>query len=234
MPPQNRVSPRGELVATPERGMFWGNRGCLVDDHAALVRYSRGKNWLVCELEFKGIKRVQWSPRRLTELYFLDEATALAAGHRPFAECRRPAYLEFKAAWQSAHRTADGATAIDAVLHADRLLSAGVQRTYSVALADLPDGTMIDLDGSCWLVLGDELREWTFAGYRARRPRPPAGTGTVVTPASTVRTLAAGYRPVPQSPAVSQIEITTSTSPGLRIPAADVGRSDKRSAPERW
>lgn len=203
MPQQNRVRPTGELVATPERGMFWGNRGCLVDDHGSLARYSRGRNWLVCVLEFKGIKRVQWSPRRVTELYFLDEATALAAGHRPRAECRRPAYREFKAAWQSAHRTDEGATDIDAALHADRLLSAGVPKTHSADLADLPDGTMIEMDGSSWLVLANELLEWTFAGYHTRRPRSSVGVAAVLTPAATVRTLAAGYRPVLHPSAVS-------------------------------
>ncbi len=92
MPRQNRVTPYGELIAVPERGMFWGNRGVLVDGQSRLARYSRGQAWAICELAFKGRRRQQWSPGRLTELYFLDEATGLAAGHRPCGECRYRAW----------------------------------------------------------------------------------------------------------------------------------------------
>lgn len=196
MPRQNRLRPDGMLVATPERGMFWGNRGCLLNDHAAVVRYSRGKNWLVRVLEYKGIRRTQWSPRRLIELYLLDEATALGAGHRPCGECRVLAYRAFKSAWRLAHHNADGATDIDARLQTDRLVSPGVKRTYFASPAELPDGTIFEIGESFWLVLGDELLEWTFAGYRERRARPRDGEIRVMTPAATVRTLAAGFRPV--------------------------------------
>ena len=99
MPRQNRVTPYGELIAVPDRGMFWGNRGPLLDREGRLVRYSRGPAWVICVLSFKGRRRQQWTPGRLTELYFLDEATGLAAGHRPCGECRYREYQAFKHAW---------------------------------------------------------------------------------------------------------------------------------------
>jgi hypothetical protein len=103
MPRQNRVTPSGELIAVADRGMFWGNRGVLVDGRSRLARYSRGRTWAICVLSYKGIRRVQWSPGRLTELYFLDEATGLAAGHRPCGECRYRDYQAFKRCWATAH-----------------------------------------------------------------------------------------------------------------------------------
>jgi hypothetical protein len=99
---RNRVTPYGELIAVPARGMFWGNRGALVDSDGSLARYSRGKAWMICVLSYKGIRRQQWTPGRLTELFFLDEATALAAGHRPCGECRYRDYQEFKHCWATA------------------------------------------------------------------------------------------------------------------------------------
>src|SRR6201993_4325710 len=102
MPRQNRVTPYGELIAVPDRGTFWGNRGALLDREGRLARYSRGQAWAICVLSFKGRRRQQWAPRRLTELYFLDEATGLAAGHRPCGECRYADYQAFKRAWASA------------------------------------------------------------------------------------------------------------------------------------
>jgi hypothetical protein len=154
----NRVTPYGEVIAVPDRGMFWGNRGALVDGDGRLARYSRGKAWMICVLSYKGIRRQQWTPGRLTELFFLDEATALAAGHRPCGECRYQAYQEFKRCWASAFsdparaqtRAASGETRgtlgearavpgwrgialpgvreIDARLHADRLAAPSERR----------------------------------------------------------------------------------------------------------
>jgi hypothetical protein len=193
MPRQNRVTPYGELVAVPDRGMFWGNRGVLVDRHGRLARHSRGRAWIICVLEYKGRRRQQWSPGRLTELFFLDEATGLAAGHRPCGECRYRDYQRFKQAWTDG---ALGVQAIDARLHADRLAGPGVRRTYQAPLPGLPDGTMIEVDGTPWLVCGGKLLAWTPAGYVDRRTETPAGPVTVITPRATVAALAAGYRPV--------------------------------------
>jgi hypothetical protein len=194
MPRQNRVTPYGELEAVEARGTFWGNRGHLLDSQGNLARYSRGKLWLICVLEFKGRRRTLWQPGRLTELFFLDEATGLAAGHRPCGECRYPRYQEFKRAWAQAFPGPVSAGAMNERLHADRLASPGVRRTYHAQLDTLPDGTMIELDGAPWLVLGDRLLGWGHGGYDEERDRPGAEV-TVLTPRATVAVLAAGYRP---------------------------------------
>ena len=208
MPRQNRVTPHGELLAVPDRGMFWGNRGPLLDREGRLARYSRGQAWAICVLSFKGRRRQQWRPGRLTELYFLDEATGLAAGHRPCGECRYREYQAFKRAWADAAPGAGlpgaglpsgslpGAPEIDARLHADRLAGPGVRRTYRAPLAGLPSGTMVDLGGAPWLVHDGRLLAWTPGGYRQRPVEAPAGPVTVITPRATVAVLAAGYRPV--------------------------------------
>jgi hypothetical protein len=196
MPRQNRVRPDGRLVATPERGLFWGNRGPLLDRAGELARYSRGRNWIICVLEFKGRHRTVWTPGRLTELFFLDEATGLAAGHRPCGECRSADYRRFKEVWSRAlpdePATAPG---IDARLHADRLQAPGRRRTYVESVAALPDGAMITLAGEPWLVHGPDLLEWTFGGYRRARPRSAVERAEVLTPQATVAVLRAGYRP---------------------------------------
>ena len=168
----------------------------MLNARGELVRRSRGRNWLVCQLEFKGRRRIQWRPDRLTELYFLDEPTALAAGHRPCGECRHQDYRRFKASWASAHPDAgDRAVDIDRRLHADRLGPQGA-RTHVAPLASLPDGTMVDQDDRFWLVRGAFLYGWTFGGYDAVRPRsvfPPDVPDR--TPRATVATLRAGYHP---------------------------------------
>ena len=193
---QNRVTPYGELVAVPDRGMFWGNRGVLVDRQGRLARYSRGRAWIICLLEYKGRRRQQWTPGRLTELFFLDEATGLAAGHRPCGECRYRDYQRFKQALGDGADAAPGAQVIDARLHADRLAGPGIRRTYQAPLPALPDGTMIELGGAPWLVYGGKLLAWTPAGYLDRPALVPAGPVSVITPRATVAALAAGYRPV--------------------------------------
>jgi hypothetical protein len=212
MPRQNRVTPHGELIAVPDRGMFWGNRGSLLDAEGRLARYSRGRAWAICVLEYKGRRRQQWAPGRLTELYFLDEATGLAAGHRPCGECRYRDYQAFKRAWAAAHgggeagvagvadRTevagVSGVQGIDSALHASRLAGPGIRRTYRARVADLPEGAMVEVDGAPWLVFGGGLLAWTPGGYRDRRATDGAVAVTVITPRATVATLAAGYPPV--------------------------------------
>ena len=197
MPRQNRVTPYGALIAVPDRGMFWGNRGVLHDPQGRLVRYSRGRAWAICVLDYKGRRRQQWAPGRLTELFFLDEATGLAAGHRPCGECRYRDYQAFKRAWAAAHGGGPhGVQAIDERLHADRLARPGVRRTYQAPLAGLPEGTMVEAADAPFLVYGGRLLAWTPGGYLDRPPPEPAATVTVITPRATVAVLAAGYRPV--------------------------------------
>ena len=195
MPRQNRVTPYGELIAVPDRGMFWGNRGPLLDREGRLARYAARPAWPICVLSFKGRRRQQWTPGRLTELYFLDEATGLAAGHRPCGECRYREYQAFKQAF-AAGGEALGAPEIDARMGASRLVRPGVRRTYQAPLAGLPSGTMVDIGGEPWLVTDGRLLAWTPGGY-AERPAPvPCGPVTVITPQVTVAVLAAGYQPV--------------------------------------
>jgi hypothetical protein len=199
MPRQNRVTPYGELVAVPDRGMFWGNRGPLLDREGRLARYARGRAWATCVLSFKDRRRQQWTPGRLTELYFLDEATALAAGHRPCGECRYRDYQVFKHAWArgvSPGRALPGAPEIDARMHASRLVRPGVRRTYQAPLAGLPAGTLVDIGGDPWLVHDGGLLAWTPGGYRERLAEIPGTPVTVITPQVTVAVLAAGYQPV--------------------------------------
>ena len=162
-----------------------------------MVRHHRGRLWIVCVLEFHGRYRTQWRPGRLTELYFLDEPTALAAGHRPCGECRHQDYRRFRDAWETAHPDdARGAREIDRRLHADRLADDGGQRTHREHLAALPDGVLITHDGGSWLVRGPSLHPWSFGGYASPEPRSGfPGEVTVLTPRGTVDTLRAGYDP---------------------------------------
>jgi hypothetical protein len=141
-----------------------------------------------------------WAPGRLTELFFLDEATGLAAGHRPCGECRYRAYASFKRAWAATHPGQPAsAPAIDAGLHTDRLSGPGVRRTFDADAGELPDGAMAELDGRYWLVRGGTLLAWSPGGYGERRPA--RGQVTAITPRSTVAVLAAGYQPVLHSSA---------------------------------
>jgi hypothetical protein len=203
MPKQNRVTPFGEIVATPERGTFMGNRGVLHDDAGQMRRPWQVKRWLVCVLEFRGRKRQVMRPGHYTELFFLDEATALAAGHRPCAECRHARFLAFCNAWGTANPSEGGssrptATAIDDRLHAERIASGRSKRSFMGSLDELPDGTIATIAAwgeQAYLVLGDHLLAWSPKGYGERRLRPKGAEAKVLTPKSTVETIRAGYVP---------------------------------------
>jgi hypothetical protein len=196
MPRQNRVTPFGDIVALPGRGMLMGNRGILHDAGGRIVRYAQVRRWIACLTEFRGRHRVVMRPGSYTELFFLDEVTALAAGHRPCAECRRQDYERFREAWRRWRRgPAPTADAMDVELHRDRLAAPRVKRTYRESLSKLPDGSYVALEGSAWLVWRDELLGWSMDGYRDRRARGATREVAVLTPRSIVRTIAAGYRP---------------------------------------
>lgn len=188
MPRQNRVTPFGDIVATPERGTFTGNRGVLHDPSGRIVRAWRLRRWIVCALRYKKLKRVVMTPNRWTELFFLDEAAALAAGHRPCAFCRRPAFDAYRAA-AGIPRADD----IDDRLHAERL-EGPAKRTFAAPLADLPDGVFVVVNETPCLLWEGELLAWSAGGYtgRVRRPR---GTVNVLTPPTSVAALRAGYTP---------------------------------------
>jgi len=201
VPLQNRVTPTQEIVAVPARGLLMGNRGCLHDENRRLnVARWRSALWITCSLVWKDWRRDVMPPGRWTALFFLDEATALAAGHRPCAECQRPRFEHFRALWAAANpRWVGGpcpaAPALDAALHAERLTADGSQRTYAAALAGLPDGVFVRLPGDppAYLVLGQALLHWTPFGYDQALARPAGGRVQVLTPRSVVKTLAAGY-----------------------------------------
>jgi hypothetical protein len=191
MPLQNRVTPLGELIADPARGLVYGNRGCLHDHTGRIRRRYNGKRWIACRLEFRGWKRGPLlQPGKFTELFFLDEATAFAAGHRPCALCRREDYKRFCEIWSTLHPGQAGADAIDAQLHAER------QRHSHAPFDELPDGAFVLGDGSPLLVLGSELFRWTPSGYTERRARPRRGTAVVITPPSLAVVLQAGWNGV--------------------------------------
>lgn len=198
MPLQNRVTPFSELIADPSRGFVYGNRGCLHDEHGRVRRRYNGKRWIACRLQFRGwLRRPLLQPGRFTELFFLDEATAFAAGHRPCALCRREDYLRFVAIWRELHPGQVGADAIDEQLHAERVdPDTRGQRRHRAPVDELPDGAFVLHEGEPWIVLGSELARWTSAGYVERRRRATGEEASLITPPSLVAVLRARWQPV--------------------------------------
>jgi hypothetical protein len=188
------VTPFGDVVALAGRGLVLGNRGILHDDHRTIVRPWQVRRWIACRLEWKGIRRVVMRPHRYTELFFLDEATAFAAGHRPCAECRNADYRRFKSLWQACFGEPVSAETMDDEIHAHRLQKRQ-KVTYRCELDDLPDGTFVALDGRAWLVLDSELLAWSDRGYDERRARPVRTEVEVLTPRPIVEVIKAGYVP---------------------------------------
>ena len=200
----NRVLPTGEIVAVPLRGTFMGNRGILhgADQTLGPARW-RHPHWICCVLSFKDRHRTPMTTGRYTELFFLDEAVALAAGHRPCAECRRADYLRFLDAWERAHGDRPRTAGIDRVLHAARVEPrTRRQRRHEADLATLPDGTFVLHAVAPALVRGDRLHPFGPGAYRPPIPRPRSGAVQVLTPAPLVAVLHAGY-PVALHPSVT-------------------------------
>jgi hypothetical protein len=197
-PRRNRVTPLSELIADPARGLVYGNRGCLHDAHGQIRRRYAGRRWIACRLRFRGWHRAPlMQPGRFTELFFLDEATAFAAGHRPCALCRRADYDRFGAIWRELHPGDATAGAIDGRLHGERVdpRTRG-QRRRAAPLDTLPDGAFVIRAGAPHLILGNELLRWTAGGYAAKsEPRPPSAPAELITPPSLVAVLHAGWRP---------------------------------------
>jgi hypothetical protein len=201
MPLRNRVLPDGEVVALDARGTFMGNRGgVLHNDRKQIVRPYASRRWITCVLEFKGRQRVVMSPGLYTELFFMDEATALAAGHRPCAECRRPRFNEFKEAWRRAeeHSSVEKVRAddMDQKLHPARIGKHGEKVTYEAPLPSMPDGSMVQISGANYLVWGSALALWSPEGYRSKISRDDELTVTVLTPEPIVRCIRDGYKPM--------------------------------------
>jgi hypothetical protein len=192
-PLQNRVDPFGEWHAVPARGAFLGNRGGRLHgaDRTLGRRRWTSRRWIVCVCEFRGRRREVWGAG-YTELFFLDEPTALAAGHRPCFECRREAAKAFVSAFPGEAKDAD---AIDAALHRERL-DGRLKRLCRAPLAALPDGAFVTIDGRPHALRAGTLRPWSFSGYGAATAFEGDDEADVLTPRSTVAALAAGYRPV--------------------------------------
>lgn len=197
MPLQNRVTPLGEIIADPGRGTLMGNRGILHDENRE-IGPSRWKHkaWIACSLGFRGRRRTPMTPGRYTELFFLDEATALAVGHRPCAECRRADFNAYRAAWAKAQgldAPPPSAKAMDDVLHVHRVKPRLREQVHhSRTAADIPDGAFVLIDGAAWLVWKRRLLRWSAGGYD-RVGELPGGLLTVVTPKPSLKALAAGY-----------------------------------------
>jgi hypothetical protein len=187
VPLRNRVTPLGELIADPARGLVYGNRGCIHDDTGRIRDRMPTRRWIACRLQFKGWHRkALLQPGKFTELFFLDEATAFAAGHRPCALCRREDYNRFLELVDG-----QGADAIDERLHGERL-DGRERRFHPVAPGTLPDGAFVLREGEPWLVLGGELLRWTPAGYTERASLMP-GRARAITPPTLVELLRAGW-----------------------------------------
>ena len=197
MPLQNRVDPFGELFATPSRGLFMGNRGGRIHTGGRTLTKRRwaSRQWICCVLDFKSRQRDVWG-RYYTELFFLDEVTALAAGHRPCFECRRKDAQAFAAAWRQAFKLLrrPRAEEMDLVLHAGRL-DGRAKRLHRRSIDGLSDGAFIVLEQGAWVVRGKTLLRWTPKGYDTSKRRPRGTMVDVLTPPAVIGALAAGYRP---------------------------------------
>jgi hypothetical protein len=225
MPRRNRIDPWGDLHAVAARGLFTGNRGCVVDDHEQVVRHHGSQLWISCLTAFRGWRVALARPRRWTPLFFLDDAVALAAGHRPCATCRGEAYAAYR---DAVTRAAGGsrpllAWQLNARLHAERhrpgrgLVRAGDRLVWTAPHAELPDGAIVVApDGAPQLVAGDRLLRFSFEGWGEATARPTRGDARVMTPPTSVAALRHGYAPV------------------LRSEERRVGKECRRLCRSRW
>ena len=196
---QNRVDPLGNIIRTSARGAWMGNRGLLHDEHQHVLRAYRLKAWLICVLEFKGRKRKVMSPRRYTELFFLDEATAFAAGHRPCFECRREPANFFRSCWLKGNPAYSftektSIDEIDAILHRERMAADGSKQTYREDASALPDGVFVLYADKPYLVVRGRMYPWSPSGY-GMPVELPVSEFEVLTPRSTVNAFRMGYVP---------------------------------------
>lgn len=195
---QNRVDPLGNFHAVPARGTLMGNRGILHDDTQTIVRYHQHRNWVTCVQSYKDVKRSIMAPRSYTELFFLDEATAFAAGHRPCARCRRERYREFTNAWRRTHGAPEVGRpirdTIDRALHAHRIDAKKRQITFEAPVESLPDGTMFSDGDDVMLIWRGRHLLWSFEGYK-NRTRQASGNVMALTPRPLVAIFKNGFTP---------------------------------------
>ncbi|MEO6839099.1 MAG: hypothetical protein ABI261_00405 [Ginsengibacter sp.] len=197
---QNRVDPFGNLIKTPARGAWMGNRGILHNDKQEVIRSFKLKAWISCKLQFNGRKRQVMAPHRYTELFFLDEATSFAAGHRPCFECRREDYHKFKSLWLTGNPGYhfDEKTSIkniDDILHKERMTRDRSKVTYEEKINSIPDGGFVLINENAYLVFKRQIYLWSPFGYDKGIDLPDEKKLTVLTPRSIVNTFRAGYIP---------------------------------------
>jgi hypothetical protein len=197
---QNRVDPFGNIIMTKARGAWMGNRGILHNDEQEVLRPYKLNAWITCKLDFKGRRREVMAPKRYTELFFLDEATSFAAGHRPCFECRRNDYNRFKTLWLKGNPqyNFDEKTTIkeiDDILHQERMDDNNTKVTYEENIDAIPNGTFVLIDNKPYLVFGKNIYLWTPFGYEKGMALPNVEKLTVLTPRSIVNTFRAGYLP---------------------------------------
>lgn len=198
---QNRVDPWGKLNSVATRGAWLGNRGILHNEHKQITAQWRHKNWVTCQLGFENIQRKVFSAGNYSELFFLDEATAFAAGHRPCFACRRARYNEFKTLWCQVNLEATAASAvsidqIDQQLHAERAAQGGGKVTFTAEFKDVPEGAFIELNGIAYLLWLERLQQWSPQGYtKSDLELAPSEVITVLTPASIVRLFQHDFKP---------------------------------------
>jgi hypothetical protein len=194
---QNRVDPFGNILKTAARGHWMGNRGVLHDADRNLLRNFKLKNWITCHLEFRGRKRAVMAPNRYTELFFLDEATSYAAGHRPCFECRRQEYEKFKSSWLQGNpeygfNEKTSIQKIDDILHRERLGKDGAKPTFEESPDRIPNGCFVLFEEKAWMLYDGTLFMWTAEGYKEKKTLPLAKKLHVITLKSIVRAFRAG------------------------------------------
>jgi hypothetical protein len=196
---QNRVDPLGRFIKTSARGSWMGNRG-VIHMHKQITKPFKHKAWITCALEFKGRKRTVMMPGRWTELFFLDEATAFAAGHRPCFECRKGDAQRFKSCWLKGNpvhnfNMTTSINLIDAIIHGERIDKEKKKVMHQQVSSDIPEGTFILMNDDAYVFTNSRLHRWTAFGYEDGIPVPEGSTLTVLTPHSIVNAFRAGYTP---------------------------------------
>jgi hypothetical protein len=197
---QNRIDPFGNIIRTPAKGAWMGNRGILHDDKKEIRHIFRSKAWITCTLEYKGRRREVMSPNTWTELFFLDEATAFSAGHRPCFFCRNQEAKNFKGHWikgNPGYGFTDNTSIqeLDSILHKERIDKDKQKRTYQEEINLLPNGSFISIQGQPYLVKDTHLHLWTPFGYERFIDRPESGKAVLITPPTIVNAFRAGYLP---------------------------------------
>jgi hypothetical protein len=197
---QNRVDPFGQIISTSARGLWLGNRGVIHNDDKQIIKAFKHKAWIICALQFKGRKRMLMMPNRWTELFFLDEATAFAAGHRPCFECRKEDARRFKLSWVNGNASygftmKTSINEIDEIIHRERIDTEKKKVMHERPLSEIPDGTFILINDHPHLLYKAHFHKWSPFGYEESFPARDPSSLTVLTPNSIINAFSAGYIP---------------------------------------